>query len=328
MREQTQKRERMGYRLRRAATGAAGLGAGAVALMMVMMPIANAGIAHPNGFAGSVWYAYGSQYFNGCAGAKAKHISWSLVTGAAHWLGNSHAATCTAVHGGSATYSSASAYGSANIQVPLHLKSTNTGADVSWTMNVASSDSAGTIGSTLCPVVTYSYSYYYNNSWFVYNYSTGTYSYVSTWYNYTDIYADCSAMANVYVYNYAYVVDQTTGTYFYPTSYPTNSYMSNSSGSFQYNVSYWENFSNPILTGYSGSYGYSYNYGASGTLGPVWTSQWNFTGTFTTGDKYILYTYVDNGVSSSVYGFAHGHAKSALNAKTLGHYEGLSVVLV
>ena len=329
MRDQTQKRERSGYRLRNVLTGAAGFGAGAVALMMVMMPIASAGIAHPNGFAGSVWTANGSQYFDGCAGAKAKHITWSTVTGAAHWLGNAHSNTCTAVHGGSSTYSSADAYGSANIQVPLHLKSVNTGADVTWTINVASTTAAGTIGSTLCPVTTYSYSYYYNNSWFVYNYSTGNYSYVSTWLNYTDIYSSCAAEASVIVYAYAdYIYDATTGTYLYPSSYPSNYYTSNTSGSYQYSSAYWENFSNPMITGYSGSYSYGYNYGTPGTLGSAYTVQWNFTGSFTTGDRYILYTFVENGVNAYTYGFAHGHAKASLNAKTLGHYEGLSVLLV
>src|ERR1700690_4323286 len=85
--------------LGRIAEAAAGLGAIAAVLILLLSPIAAAVLAHPATFHGASWVPSASQSSNGCGKVKGGNPHYTPSTGVGKWAGAAMASTCKKIIG-------------------------------------------------------------------------------------------------------------------------------------------------------------------------------------------------------------------------------------
>lgn len=290
----------------RLAGAAASFGAIAVALVMMLSPMAQAGAVHPSGLKGASWYPSSSWDTSGCGTVKTTAPHFAPTTGNGKWAGDAKASTCPTYIGTTGLDSQASASGEINVVAPVHLPSGSGGINVTWSLAVSWAYSA-TVNTTnpVCPGYSYNYSYY--EYW------------IPTWYNYTYTSSYCSADASVSLYGDAYLVDVTSGVTYNPSSY----WYGISAGFDWYTDTYTDtfNYSNPsywIDNGTSWST-YGYQHGsthASGSFSSANSPTWYINGTFVKSDKYVLYTYIDGSASVYLDGLKHSAGMASVDGAT------------
>lgn len=287
-----------GERTKRLIGGVTAVSAAAVALIMIVSPLATAAVT-PAVFKGAVSDPSYNVNWQGCGVAKSSEPKWSKTTGILHWLGSSTSTTCKKVLDGVGSSSSADSGFSENLGIPLKISSTATGLNVTWSMVAGWTEKAANYTAKGCPSYKYNYSYNYGWSW------------VNT--TYTD--SDCSIDASVNLYGSVYLVDETTGSYYYPSNYWNGLYRSfdeyndSYSGTTTYsNSSYWQdNYS------YSDSYGYRSGSIGSGAFTPANSPVWWINGTFSGHDTYVLFPYLDGSVSTDCYGSGKASSIASLD---------------
>jgi hypothetical protein len=174
----------------RSTTGALVGTVAAISLLMILMPTATAASAGSVAstikvtapYPGAAGYASTSLSQSGCGGAKVvKHPSFSAATGKGVLALSSHSALCSPVFG---DYGSAGA--SLEITVPIHLPSGTHRIVANWNIAASLRTTLGSYGCTL---------------------------------NTTGFYSSCYAYADATLSAYPYLVDDTNGTYYFPTTY-------------------------------------------------------------------------------------------------------------
>jgi len=229
-------------------------GAMAVALIMALSPAAAAaGHTYHAPYAGAVSQTYSSTSQSGCAtGALTAPVNWSSTTGVLTMAAKASAKSCGVQLAGVGGNSYGSAYGQAEVAIPIKAATSALHTiTVNWKLHAVAS-------TTFVP-------------------GTCTISTTTTFFQY------CETGAGVSVYGFAYLVDLTNGTYFYPSNY----------WSF-YNESYNETYCySGTCYNSSGSFGY-------GSLGNV---SWFINGTLNKLDSYAIVTYMEG----SAYAFAEAY---------------------
>ncbi len=288
-------------------------GAAAVALLMVLSPLAGASAAWP-GAVVSPSYSTSTQ---GCAALKSASPTWSKGTGVGHWDANSSVKVCKGAGLDDVGLDNdASASFEEEVAVPIHMASGTTGVNVTWGLLGTWTERALEFKPTSCA------SYGFNDSYYD--------PYIYSWINYTYSDSDCSLDLGVSLYGYAYLVDTTTGTYYYPNNYWGGLYRD----SYRYVDTYYdeENYSNSSYWQdnytYYGSDGYISGSSGSGIFNaassPVW---WiNSTSTFPSTDKWAVVTYIDGDVyaDSSGGGKIAGWATLDLTTGSNGYKLGVT----
>jgi|SRR5579871_6329227 len=307
MRGESARMGRMGYRWRVGAMS--GLGALALASIFALSSVANAGIAHPNSFPGAYWSPFTFRENEGCAQAHAYPAHWAATTGHGSWKGAVSAKTCPAYRGGTNVESIGEVEGELNVYAPVSLPSGSGGVNVSWNLNVAYSDSGGLSGTNYsCPQTIYAYNYNYGYTWF----------------NFTEVFANCEAGANADIGGFAYLYDQTTSSYYYPSNYWAGVF--NDSGTENYSFSYSYTYSNSSYWAYNYSYSYALNgtFGSAGSFSGTLAPQWFINGTFSSTDSYQVETYIFSSMEALAFGFSNSaHGASSINMAGTTHHENL-----
>jgi hypothetical protein len=284
-------------------SAAASFGAVAVALVMLLSPMASAGVAHPAAFKGASWYPSESWSTAGCGSVKMTAPHFATLTGAGRWAGSATAATCAKSVGTTGLDSNAQTSGQINVVAPLHLATGSGGVNVTWSLQVAwSYNAAVNVTNPTCPGSTSNYSYY--EYW------------IPTWYNYTYTSSYCSADASVSLSGDAYVEDTTTGIYSYATNYwygissgfswYTDTYTTTSTYS---NPSYWVDNGTSWST-YGSQHGPTH---ASGNFSASTSPTWFINGTFVKTDKYLLFADIAGSVSAYVDGLKHSSTRASID---------------
>jgi hypothetical protein len=258
--------------------GSTGLMA-AVSLMMVLGP-AMAGAVHPAVITVVAPYkgastGYNSWSVSGCGKAKiTSPATFNLKTGAGGFSGSAAAKTCGKSFGGVG----GSGYGSTSseVQVAVKLPGHKGTTAVAATVALAWAGSNALVAGTCTTSATASYS-------------------------------SCYRSASVDLYGYAYVIDETNGTYSYATNYFPGAYNSS------YNDTYC----------YSGTC-YQYSYGTPGSFTNSMSFTWNFTvKSMVKSHVYALWFYFAGYVyaSASTYNavLTGASASASLNFATLGN---------
>jgi len=258
-------------------------------LIMVFSPIAAAGAVHPSLlFPGATWAPYAYKSTGGCANAQMIAPHWTALNGAGRMRVQAAANTCPAYRGGSAQYSSAYANNEISVMAPVVMPTGTGGVNVTWNMNFAAVAGGVLINST-CPAPV-----------------INIYGYGSSY---------CSIYWSASVGMYAYLVDNTNGTYFYPSNYWSGYYNYNDT----YNYTYCYSFVN--CYNYAASYGYMS--GAPGLQSPTLF----FNGTFNGLDSYSVLTYVYASADASCSGYQGPcHAVAKVNMQTGGNFVNLGAL--
>src|ERR1700688_3449720 len=115
-------------------------GAIVVTLVMLLMPLASSGAASPHGSAGLSWSSSWGDSMVGCSVAKGVKYKLYTITGQpttklAKGAGLTSAKTCGPANGGPNVSSTASIYNAITLQVPLQLKASKHGVNVTWSLN-------------------------------------------------------------------------------------------------------------------------------------------------------------------------------------------------
>jgi len=316
-----------GHRAGRFLSVATGGTVGAVALLMVLSPLAIGSTLHAPYTGVVVKGDYSG--VNGCATGKGS-LSLSLKTGIATGTGASTAKTCPKSLGQVGKYSSA--YNEPNVQAGINFRIPSGFHHVSanWAIHAALKGSEARAGA--CPPAprfTSAYAYHYGSYYYWYN-STGQSQY-------------CSADASVYGSLYAYVQDLTTGQT-YNSSYRSlfDSYMDT------YNQTYWDCYNDTTWNGtgytyYHGCYGYNTTTHTSAYLNGVYYSMWTGPTSFNNSTSmafsmyanqtwvgthhYMLYVqiYMESAASVETW---HAVASSSFNMATLGNSAKLVSIVV
>jgi hypothetical protein len=276
----------------------------AVAVIMVLSPASLA--VRPHAFAGASSTYSLTSGAGGCGKVKEITPTWSAKTGIGHWSGSANTPCASKGIGGVGATNYAEAMFSQNIFIPITLTSSNVGANLSINFVGSWSEAiSGSLGST-CPM-TYSYNY----SYYAYYYSP------PTWINSTDTYGSCALESFVNLYGYVSLIDETTGSYIYGSSYWSGvNHINEQTAS---SSVYTTNYSNPAwwgnnYTSYS-SYGTLRGSNGAGTFQslPSGHPTWWFNSTFTTGDNYVFSVSVSGEAYASTTGARHGTAMAAMN---------------
>jgi len=294
------------YRMRRIGGGLVGFGAAAVAMIMVLSPMASAASAatlFPHSTASLSW----DVYENGCATAKVAKPGISLTTGVGHASMSSKAKTCSHNKGGSKVDSYSDA--SNGVGITENIKLTKAASMVNITLNIRAIATVAAAGNlpAHCPVTTDSGSYSFSNT--------------TVWYN--DSYAYCSAEASWEIYAEPEVEDLTTHTY-----YSQFASMGNESGNYYDYYNDTTNYSNPYYTNVSYSGVSTYSFGTPYTTHIAWNPSLVMTGTFNLGDHLEIfadiYIYTDTEVEYESHGNA---AASFLASGASGHVDISSITV-
>jgi hypothetical protein len=292
-----------------------GSGTVAVALIMLLSPIAAAGVAHPAAGKGVVWDPSSSINYNGCAKARSAEPRFAPATGIGHWLGSVSATTCSKTIGGTSSSSSGDVSGDLEVEAPLHLTAASASVNVTWSLGLTWAIHAAVASTASCPGAASSYSYYD--------------SYISSWVNTTSFSSYCSADASVNMYGDAYVEDTTSGATYYPSNY----WYGVNANFDRYNDSSdsTTNYSNPAqwFNNYtsSNSYGYAHGSSGSGNFTAANSPSWFINATFVKGDKYMLVTYLDASASASINGLKSSSTSASLDAASGTNHEDLVYVV-
>jgi hypothetical protein len=273
---------------------ALGLGSGAavVALVMMLSPIAAAHtpVTYTAPYLRSVVQLSSYTDVGGCAKLTATKLHFSAMTGMGTWAAKATAKSCKKlgpIGGSGFAYSS----GQALVGVPIktfHGAATPTTVAVTWTVSAMAAASASHTGS--CPPVVLS----------------------STGYGYSY----CSSYASASVYAFAYMIDLTNGSYFYPSNYPQLFSIYNDT----YNDTYCYSFT---------CYSYNYSYASATTsFSGSSTSTWWINGTLNHADKYAVVTYVDPYVDASSYGYPGASAVAYVDMASTGNGFSLASIVV
>src|SRR5579871_1223805 len=150
MRGESERMGRTGYRWRVGALS--GLGALTVASIFALSAVASAGVAHPASFPGAYWSPFTYRDNEGCAQAHAYPAHWAAITGHGSSKGAASAKTCPAYRGGSSVDSFGDVEQELQVWAPVSLPSGSGGVNVSWSLNMAASQTNGLTGSSYaCP---------------------------------------------------------------------------------------------------------------------------------------------------------------------------------
>jgi hypothetical protein len=256
---------------------------------MVVSPLAAAGAVTPTLlFPGATWAPYASKSMGGCANAQMIAPHWTALNGAGRMRVQAAANTCPAYRGGPMQSSYAYASNEISVNAPVVMFTGVGGVNVTWNMNFAAV-AGGVLFNSTCPTPTLN----------IYGYG----------FQYCQIYWSAS------VGMYAYLVDNTNGSYFYPSNYWGGYYNYNDS----YNYTYCYSFT--CYGPYSGSYGYTF--GSTGVQSPTLF----FNGTFNGADSYSVLTYVYTSADASCEGFQGPcHAVAKVNMQSGGNYVNLGAL--
>ncbi len=180
------------------ATGGTTAMIGLIALVMTVSAASGTIVSPPYKGANLTSSKYSDVY--GCASEKVTHkLTMSLTTGAGGYAAVAQAKTpCGKVIGSFGE--SSIAYGDAGVDIAiplsLHTGQTNVTVSLNAVGSIASAITGGAV-STNCPI-DYSYSYYYNSTYYSYSHS-----------------GYCEVFATTYFDAYGYVKDLTNNTYYY-----------------------------------------------------------------------------------------------------------------
>jgi hypothetical protein len=280
------------------------------AMIMALTPLASAGATPNFAFKGATVLEYVYHDQGGCAQITHSITKMSAKTGLGRFDASAKATSCTPIHGGNALSSDADQYAQIGLAIPVPLHSTSNGVSLTWSIKATASDSAVLKGSTVkCPT----------------NYDNFSYSNGTTLINFSESYSDCYVEAGFYLDGSSYLIDETTHTYISGTG--GSFYLSNSSGYYHDAFAYSYNYSNHSDWRFNSTYHYSNNqsYGSGGSLALNATPTTYFNGTFSSLDKYILFSYIYNEVYAEQYVY-RGTVSASLNAATLGNHEDATLL--
>ncbi|HTT26579.1 MAG TPA: hypothetical protein VMH90_06450 [Thermoplasmata archaeon] len=280
-----------------------------MALLMLMTPLAAAGNAHPSSSRIFV-IPNSSQSVSGCGVLSVGKVSLKPTTGVGLWSGSAKAAPCKSSVNGVGSSSDASGSGGVEAIIPVKLSSSNTGVNVTWSLQVSWALKVVLSGSSKCSVTSkYNYSYYY--------------TYLSSWVNTTDTYSYCSSSGSVDLSASAYLVDMTTGYYYYPSNYWNG--LSKYFDRYNDTSTSVTNYSNPNY--WSSNYTSWSNYGSqsgttgSGTITAGSSPTFFINGTFTTGDRYFIVTTIGNSVDASISSMKGATVQASLTGSGASNFE-------
>jgi hypothetical protein len=227
----------------------------------------------------------------GCGKLQVGHIHLSAKTGIGTWTGKASGGTCTRTIVGLTESSIAYASSDAELAVPvksLYGHATPTHVAVTWTISAVGSARMTLGGSCRPPTV------------------NPTSGYGASF---------CFLEASASIFAFAYLVDLTNGSYFYPSNYL------NAFQEFNYssNDTYCYSF-----TCYS--YNYSYSYGAPFAGSTTFT--WSINGTLDHSDRYVVLTYVSTQIVAEVQGYPNSTATSSLDMRSPGHGATLNSIVI
>ena len=288
-----------------------GLSAMGMVGIVLLSGLGSAGVARPSGFPGAVWTPSGGRLFAGCGGSHSMTPTWSPTTGNGHWAARASAHTCPASMGGAAASSYGESYADVAIGVPTSLPGGHGGVNLSWSLVLLESTNATVGAPSSCPTTSGSYSYNYGYTWLNETYSS----------------AYCYALGEDYLYGTAYVVDLTSGLYYYATNVWAGISALTGAENYSYSESY--TYSNPSYWTYNGSYSYNY----SSTFGPsthfqgTMSPQFFINGTFSKTHSYVVYTYLYAYVYAYETGYNHATTSALLNLGTRGNHETLNPII-
>ncbi|HTT25335.1 MAG TPA: hypothetical protein VMH90_00025 [Thermoplasmata archaeon] len=297
---------------RRWAEKLAGLGALSVVLVLVGAPLASAGVGANLRLAGATANNTYYSVVNGCSTLSKALSTLDPHSGGGKFAVSTKASSCP--RSSHLNGSEALVLGVLGDLIPVRMHSTSAGVRLNFSVHAHFTDLATIRGSTMnCPILYQNQSSYNGTTWFNQSYAS----------------ASCEVLANVYVTAYAYLLDESTGLYYYPVTYGTTSWSNESGYSASYtgfswtysNPAYWsQNFSYPgSWTNYSLGAGGSTNVSASTTL--------YLNGSFAGSDRYVLGFYVTNQVFSEQ-AFFQGSARADLDAAHHGGHEDITAVTV
>lgn len=257
---------RIGRRL--AVWGSGGVAA-AIAALMIVTPAALAHTVMVAPYKGTASSPYNYGYVNGC-GAKAKNTvpaKWTGINGRIAMSESASVGTCSSGPGGG------SAYASANIVVvvPIKLPGGNHTVKVSWIVNETSSQKFKSGGG--CPAAVLSSSGYGSSY--------------------------CSSGTSVSLSAFGYVVDVSSGYYYYAT----NQWGGYANGTYQYNDEYCYSFT------------CTWNNGTQVTKGPTgalsFTSWFNVTSS--KGDQVVVQWYFYANADANAQGYPGSTSSATVN---------------
>lgn len=316
-----------GYRSGRLMAFASGGAVSAIALMVLVSPLA-LGVSHTAPYTGVV----AKSDYSDTSGCATDHgtLGFALSTGIAAGTSAATAKTCTKHLGAVGT--SSDGYNEPGVQAAINLRLPTGYHHVAenWAVNAAAKGAE--VSTSPCPTAPH-----YRNS---YAFHYGSYYY---WDNSTGQNQYCSSDASVYSYMYSYIEDLTTGqTYNYTYNQVFDTYMDT------YNSTYWDCYNDTVWNGtaysyYSGCYGYNrttttYAY-INGVYYSSWTGPTNFNNTTSQAvtmyanntwagtHHYILYVefYID---ASAYVQTWHAAASASVNMATGGNGAHLVKIVV
>jgi hypothetical protein len=260
-------------------------------------------------FPRATWSPFQSKDVQGCSRGSTLTPSWSRGTGDGRILGSGRAATCRGqpdIYASSVTIDA-----DLTVSVPRHLTRGPGGVNVTWDLVGTGSTAGGVAGSRTCPATTY----------------TSDYDLGYTWQNFTDVSADCYALATVSLWGSSVLVDITTG----QTISAANAWagVSNTSGLENYSYSYREVYSNASYWTYntSGAYSFNQSNGASGTLNGRWMPTWFLNGSFVPTDRYAVESLLEIEVSCEASGFPMAMGDGGLDLSSGSNHADLASIV-
>jgi hypothetical protein len=317
MQERTERLGPATRRLQGVVGGTTFFGAIGIVLMMAMAPATASGV-RPALFHGATWAPTTEDFSSSCASGKlSAKVAFHPSTGIGHFdSATSNAKSCTnAGLGGSKANSENAGEAQLYTTVPVKLNASSAGVSEAWNVKASGTTKATFSGAT--PTCTPTY-------------TNDSYNYGYTWYNFSEAYALCDVEAEDVIIGFAYLLDATTNSYVaYDFTYDSffTPIVANASGDqvnwYAYHVSYSNSSYWAYNSTYSSGSGYNFTWGSPGGFSGTYTPVFYLNGTFTTGDKYTVESYLICEAFTEVYNWGHATATATYDGSSIGDHVDL-----